>query len=88
MNSLQKIAEMRKRMAGLRPADEEDAQMLQILVGFSPLLLKAMPDEPEQLDHYLATAADGAIACRSDDAELLAIHRWNEEEERWEDYPG
>jgi len=85
LTSREKVLRLRERVLALKPEDEESAQMLQIGAGLMPLVVKALPDDPEQLDRYLEVIAAGAAACRSDDAPVLALHRWNESLGAWEE---
>jgi hypothetical protein len=71
---------MRRRLLSLRPEDESSAQMLQLLVAISPLLTKAIPEDPAELDGYLRTVAWAAAKCRSDDAPALGIFDWDGEQ--------
>ena len=50
--------------------------MLQVLVAFSPLLMKALPADPAQLDHFLEQGGLAALTCRSDDAAPISIQRY------------
>lgn len=85
MDSREKVANMRARLVALRPDDEDSARALQTLASVSPLLTRLLPSDPDELDRYLAVIAQGAIACRSDEAPILQVHVWNAEEEAWEE---
>jgi hypothetical protein len=76
MDSREKVLALRRRLVSLKPEDEGSAQMLQILVAISPLLAKALPSDPAELDGYLRMLAWGAAQCRSDDAPLLGLFEW------------
>ena len=54
--------------------------MLQLLVGLSPLLTKAIPSDPAELDRYLRMIALGAIHCRSDGAPVVRLYEWQGDE--------
>ncbi|HWW67194.1 MAG TPA: hypothetical protein VNY83_04365 [Solirubrobacterales bacterium] len=73
MDSREKVLRLREWLLSLKPEDESSAQMLQILVAMSPLLVKAIPDDAAELDRYLRAAAWGAAQCRSDDAPKLGL---------------
>lgn len=73
MDSRQKVFKLREYLRTLTPEDERDAQMLQILIAITPLLAKAIPEDPQELDSYLRTIAVGAAMCRSDDARELGV---------------
>ena len=79
MDSREKVLGLRQRLLELRPEDESSAGMLQILGAISPLLVKALPDDPAELDRYLRTISWGAAQCRSDDAPRLGLFEWDGE---------
>lgn len=85
MDSREKVLRLRDRVKAIAPEDEETAQLLQWFGVAAPLLVKALPDDPEQLDRYLEILAAGAAMCRSDGATVIVVHRWNEELEAWEE---
>jgi hypothetical protein len=83
VDSREKVLAMRKRLLSLKPQDEQSASQLQVLQLISPLLIKAIPDDPAELDRYLRTIAWGAAQCRSDDAPRLGLFelvegKWSE----------
>lgn len=82
MTSREKVLAMRRRLRTLQPEDESSAQQLQILAAISPLLVKALPADPVELDGYLRTIAWGAVQCRSDDAPAVGVFEWDGEEWR------
>lgn len=80
MTSREKVLGMRQRLLALKPEDESSAQQLQMLAAFSPLLVKALPADPAELDSYLRTIAWGAAQCRSDDAPPVGVFEWDGEQ--------
>jgi len=84
MDSTEKVARMRSHLTSARPDDEDSARFLQTISSFAPLLSRFLPDDPEELDRYLAVVAQGALSCRSDEAPVLQVHIWNAEGGRWE----
>lgn len=84
MLSTEKVARMRERLTSARPEDSESVQFLQAVASFAPLLTRFLPDDPEELDRYLAVVAEGALSCRSDEAPVLQVHVWNAEAGAWE----
>lgn len=80
MDSRAKVLKLRDRLRSLKPEDEESAQQLQTLLAISPLLVKALPANPAELDRYLRTIAWGAAQCRSDDAPALGLFEWDGEQ--------
>ncbi|MDX6609019.1 MAG: hypothetical protein QOF85_944 [Solirubrobacterales bacterium] len=80
MTSREKVLALRQRLVSLKPEDESSAQMLQVLMAISPLLVKALPDDPAELDRYLRMIAWGAAQCRSDDAPRLGLFEWDGEQ--------
>lgn len=77
MNSIEKVGRLRQRLYQLQPEDESSAQALQLLVAFSPALMKLLPSDPAELDRYLRTVAWAALQCRSDDApDALQVFEW------------
>lgn len=79
MTSREKVLKLRERLQAMRPADEEQAQMLQLLALVSPLLMKALPDDPALLDRYLQGLAVWATECRSDEAPIQRLFEWDGE---------
>lgn len=77
MDSREKVLRLRQRLLELKPEDEATAQQLQMLAAISPLLVKALPDDPAELDRYLRTISWGAAQCRSDDAPPLGLFEWD-----------
>lgn len=77
MNSREKVLQLRQRLLELKPEDEASAQQLQILAALAPMLVRAIPDDPAELDGYLRTIAWGAAQCRSDEAPPLALFEWD-----------
>ncbi len=77
MSSREKVLALRRRLLELKPEDESSAQMLQVLAALSPLLLKALPSDPAELDRYLRMIAWGSAQCRSDDAAPLGLFEWS-----------
>jgi hypothetical protein len=73
VDSRGKVLRLRGWLLSLRPEDESSAQMLQIMVAMSPLLIKAIPDDPAELDGYLRTISWASAQCRSDDAPRLGL---------------
>lgn len=73
MTSREKVLALRQRLLSLRPEDESSAQMLQVLAVLSPLLVRALPEDPAELDGYLRTIAWGSAQCRSDEAPPLGL---------------
>jgi hypothetical protein len=79
VNSIEKVGRLRQRLYQLQPEDESSAQALQLLVAFSPALVKLLPSDPAELDRYLRTVAWAALQCRSDDAQRLGLFEWDGE---------
>jgi hypothetical protein len=77
LTSREKVMQLRQRLQALRPEDEASAQQLQILAALAPMLVRAIPDDPVELDGYLRTIAWGAAQCRSDDAPALGLFEWD-----------
>jgi hypothetical protein len=73
LTSREKVLRLKDWLYGLKPEDESSAQMLQLLVAGSPLLMKAIPDDPLELDRYLRMIAWASVRCRSDDAAELGV---------------
>jgi hypothetical protein len=77
MTSREKVLALRGRLLELQPEDEGQAQQLQILAALTPMLVRAIPDDPAELDGYLRTIAWGAVECRSDESPPVAVFEWN-----------
>lgn len=77
MTSREKVLQLRQRLLQLKPEDEASAQQLQILAALAPMLVRAIPDDPVELDGYLRTIAWGAAQCRSDEAPPLGLFEWD-----------
>lgn len=73
MNSIEKVTGLKDWLLSQAPEDEEAAQRLQLAASFAPLLVKAIPDDPVELDRYLRMVAWAAKNCRSDDAAELGV---------------
>lgn len=73
MTSVEKVARLKDWLLSLRPEDEEAAQRLQIAASVAPLFVKAIPNDPLELDGYLRMVAWAAKECRSDDAAELGV---------------
>jgi hypothetical protein len=73
VDSREKVQHLREWLRELRPEDEATAQQLQILVALAPALMKALPEDPAELDRYLRTAAWAAVRCRSDEAPAIGL---------------
>lgn len=73
---------MRERLMALEPEDEASAQGLQAIAGLSPLLVRMLPTDSEEIDRYLRFIAAGAAFCRSDGAPALAVFEAHEGEWR------
>ena len=73
MDSREKVLRLKGWLLSLSPEDESSAQQLQILAALAPLLVKAIPDDPSELDGYLRMIAWGAARCRSDGAPALGV---------------
>lgn len=73
MNSREKVLGLRKRLLELKPEDEGSAQQLQMLAAISPMLLRALPEDPAEIDRFLRIIAWGAAQCRSDDSAELGV---------------
>jgi hypothetical protein len=82
MTSREKVLRLRQWLLGLKAEDEESARNLQVLSAIAPLLVKALPNDPAELDRYLRTIAWGAIECRSDEAAPMMLFEWDGEEWR------
>lgn len=80
MDSREKVLGLRQRLRELRPPDEEAAQMMQFLTVLWPLFVKAIPEDPAELDRYLRMGAWGMAQCRSDDAAPLGLFEWDGEQ--------
>jgi hypothetical protein len=77
VNSREKVLQLRQRLLQLKPEDEGSAQQLQVLAALTPMLARAIPEDPAELDGYLRTIAWGAAQCRSDDAPPLGLFEWD-----------
>lgn len=84
LNAIEKVRQLRTFLLKQKPEDEETAQALQLFVAFSPAVMGMLPDDPAVLDTQLAQIATWALECRGDEAPTLAIHQWNEAEDKWE----
>jgi hypothetical protein len=73
VTSREKVLRLKSWLFSLKPEDESSAQMLQLLVAGSPLLVKAIPEDPAELDRYLRMIAWASVQCRSDDAPKLGL---------------
>ena len=73
MDSREKVLNLRRRLLELEPPDEETAQALQTMASLSPLFLRMLPPDPEEIDRYLQLIAYGCISCRSDEAPELGL---------------
>lgn len=73
MTSREKVLALRRWLLSLQPGDEETAQQAQILAAISPLLVKALPEDPAEVDRLLRLISWGAAQCRSDDAPALGL---------------
>jgi hypothetical protein len=73
MDSREKVARARHWLFKQKPEDEGSAQNLQALAAIMPLVVRAIPDDAAELDHYLRTIATACAACRSDDARPLGV---------------
>lgn len=73
MDSREKVLALKEWLLSQRPEDEQSAQQLQLAVGFLPLFMKLLPNDPVEVDRYLRMIAWGATSCRSDDAPKLGL---------------
>lgn len=73
MTSREKILHLKDWLLSRRPEDEETAQQLQTAASFAPLFVRALPEDPEEVDGYLRLVAWAAAECRSDDATPLGV---------------
>ncbi|MFI4950660.1 MAG: hypothetical protein ACHP7A_06445 [Caulobacterales bacterium] len=73
MNAREKVLRLKSWLLSMKPEDEETAQQLQILASLSPLLMKAIPDDPAEVDRYLQMIAWATVRCRSDDAPRIEL---------------
>lgn len=73
MDSREKVFALRNWLRGVEPDDEASAQQLQMLIALLPLVTKAVPEDPEELDRYLRMVSWGSAQCRSDDAPALGV---------------
>lgn len=73
MNSVEKVERLKSYLLSLTPEDEETAQRLQLAATFAPLIVKAIPNDPVELDGYLRMVAWAAKECLSDDAGELGV---------------
>lgn len=85
MTSHEKILAARDRLLALAPEDEKTAQQLQLLGMIVPLIQRFLPDDPAELDSYLATIAAGALSCRSDGAEPMRVWKLTEDGTAWQE---
>lgn len=73
MNSREKVLGLKEWLLSLEPEDEETAQQLQIAASLAPVAVKAIPNDPVEVDRYLRIVAWAAAKCRSDDAPALGV---------------
>jgi hypothetical protein len=73
VDAREKVLNLRRWLLSQQPADEEVAQQAQVLSAISPLLVRALPDDPAEVDRLLRLISWGAAQCRSDDAPALGL---------------
>jgi hypothetical protein len=73
VDSREKVLGLKSWLLSLNPEDEAQAQQLQILASFSPLFMKALPEDSEEVDRYLKMISWATVKCRSDDAPALGL---------------
>jgi hypothetical protein len=73
IDAREKVLRLKSSLLGLKPSDEETAQQLQLLASLSPLVMRAIPEDPAEVDRYLRMIAWAAVRCRSDDALALGL---------------
>lgn len=87
MTSREKVLRLKDWLLSLKPEDEETAQQLQLAASFAPLIVKAIPEDPAEVDRYLRMVAWAAAQCRSDDAPALGVFELVDDdsaEPRWQ----
>jgi hypothetical protein len=73
LNAREKVLALKAWLLSLKPEDEESAQQLQLLASFAPLFIKALPDDPAEVDRYLRMIAWAVVKCRGDESTELGL---------------